>query len=71
MTDSTGVEPTDVRFDSVAFASRQLSDRSRRQAGQAASAAQHALGNDLPGRDARGRCCRSSQEPRSHVLHLG
>lgn len=45
----TGAQPADVRVHAVALAAHQLAHRAGGQAGQAAAAAQHAVGDDLPG----------------------
>lgn len=49
-----GAEPAGVCEHAVAPAAHQLAHRARGQAGQAAPAAQHAVGHHLPRRDARG-----------------
>jgi len=53
--DVVGTEPTDVCVDFVTPPSSQLTDRPRRQTGTATTVTQYAVGNDLPGRDTRGK----------------
>lgn len=64
-----GAEPADVCVDAVAFAARELAHRARGQGGQAAHAAQHALGDGVPVGDAGGAGVRPGQESGPHELH--
>lgn len=66
----SGVEPTDVCLHVVSPPSCQLTNRPRRQACKASSAAQLTVGNDLSCRNPRGSCCWSSEEPGPYVLYI-
>lgn len=54
-----GVEPSDLRLHSVSPPPTQLSHRQRRKTGKTPTAPQHAVGDGVSGRDARGKELRS------------
>ena len=64
-----GAEPPLVRVHAVSLAPPQHAAGQDGQERQAASAAQHALGHGVSGRDARGSRVRPRQEPVAHVVH--
>ena len=63
-------QPPDVRVHALPPAPHQLPHRARGQAGQAAPAAQLAVGHGVPGGDARGAGVRARQKPGPDGLHL-
>ena len=65
-----GAEPVDVRVFAVPLAPRQHPAGAGGQAGQAAPAAQHAVGDDLPVRNARRRLHRSREKLVPHGVHF-
>ena len=67
----TSAQPAHLRLVALALAAAQHAHRPRGQAGQAAPAAQHPLGDGVPCGDARGPGRRAGEEPGADGVHLG